>query len=154
MKTSFIPFRLLILLAPLLLSFVPTEAVIFTNDISIGVTNTGFDQQDIIATNCTVTVDGPHAFASVRLLNGSVLTHSFATNAILRGDFISIANELHTLSSTNPVVLNHTNVRFFTVVVSSLTGVTYQPGADYGLIATNEFTSTPLPPTPSAPPPA
>ena len=53
-------------------------ATTFTNDTTIGVSNTNYDGSAIVVTNCTVKVDGPHAFASVLVAAGGVLTHSFS----------------------------------------------------------------------------
>src|SRR6266568_2772260 len=146
MNTSFHPFRWFTLLM-LLITEVPTaKGTTFTNDTAIGITNTNigitntnFDGQDIIVTNCTVTVDGPHAFASVQLLNGGTLAHSSSTNGLLE-QHLSIVNELHSLSNTNPTSLNQTNVLTNTILVTSLTGDTYQLGTDYGLSTTNTLT--------------
>src|SRR5258708_9056286 len=57
------------------LSALPAIAVTFTNDTIIGI-STNFDGADIVITNCTVTMDGVHAFASLQVLNGGKLTHS------------------------------------------------------------------------------
>src|SRR5438105_14333718 len=56
--------------------YLPTQAITFTNDTYIASGDSTFDNLDIIITNCTVTVDGPHNFASIHLLNSGHLTHS------------------------------------------------------------------------------
>ena len=53
---------------------------IFTTDTSIGTANTTYEGQQIVVDACTLTVDGPHAFANVLVRNGGVLTHSPAPN--------------------------------------------------------------------------
>jgi hypothetical protein len=50
-------------------------AVTFTNDTLISPTNTSYEGQPIVVTNCTLTVDGHHTFASLHLLNSGTLTH-------------------------------------------------------------------------------
>ena len=62
----------------LLLCGLPAGAVTFTNDTAISFDNTNYDGEDVVVTNCTLTVDGPHSFASLQVLNGGNLTHSFA----------------------------------------------------------------------------
>ena len=52
----------------------------FVSDTSIAVGNTTYDGQDIVVSNCTLTVDGAHPFNSLRLTNTAVLTHSPAPN--------------------------------------------------------------------------
>jgi hypothetical protein len=56
-----------------------SATVVFTNDVAIGSSDTNYDGLDIVVTNCTVTVDGTHAFASLRVLAGGILTHSVST---------------------------------------------------------------------------
>jgi hypothetical protein len=53
--------------------------VIFTSDVTISETNTTYDGQDILIDNATITIDGPHPFDSVHLVNGAVLTHTVNT---------------------------------------------------------------------------
>ncbi len=57
----------------------PSATLVFTNDLVISSSDTNYDGLDIVVTNCTVTLDGTHAFASLRILNGGILTHSVAT---------------------------------------------------------------------------
>lgn len=56
------------------------SAITFTSNTAIGVGNTTYDGQEIIVSGCTLTVDGPHSFASLLLTNGAALTHSPAPN--------------------------------------------------------------------------
>ena len=56
------------------------HAVVFTTNTTIGAGNTSYEGHEIIVSGCTLTVDGPHAFASLALTNGAVLTHSPASN--------------------------------------------------------------------------
>ena len=59
------------------------SAVTFTNDTIITFNNTNYDGLDIVVTNCTVTVDGPHSFASLQVLNGGNLTHTLRSERLL-----------------------------------------------------------------------
>src|SRR6266478_2098070 len=132
MKTQCPSFRCPLSMIVLAMATLAARAATFTNDTAIGITNANYDGQDIIVTNCTLTVDGNHTFANVQLLNGAVLTHSFSTNGLLENRLV-INGELHVLSSTNQAMLNQANVLTNTVVVSGPTGNTYQPGTDYGV---------------------
>lgn len=115
----------------------PAPAATFTNDASIGLHNTSYDGQDIVVSQGTLTVDGQHGFASVHILAGATLTHSAAANGLL-SDFVTVSNELHLLSATNPAVLTQPIVAADTIVVTDMFGTTnYHLGADY-LVLTNQ----------------
>ena len=62
----------------LLMAAVPTVAdpVVFTSNAYVGPENDTYDNQDVVVDGCTVTIDGPHAFVSLTLINGAVVTHS------------------------------------------------------------------------------
>src|ERR1035438_3280618 len=60
----------LLLLVPRLAA----TAVTFTNDTALPSYDTNYDGMDIVVTNCTLTVDGAHSFASLQVLNGGNLT--------------------------------------------------------------------------------
>lgn len=47
-----------------------------TTNTAIGVGNLTYDGQDLVVSGCTLTVDGPHSFNSLRLTADAVLTHS------------------------------------------------------------------------------
>src|SRR5688572_7788760 len=75
------PSRFMLVLAALVV-FAPASqsaTVVFTNDVVISSSDTNYDGLEIVVTNCTVTVDGTHSFASLRVLNGGILTHSVST---------------------------------------------------------------------------
>src|SRR5438876_10515273 len=59
------------------------QAATFTSDTFIGINDSNFDGLDVAVTNATLTIDGSHTFASLHLLNGGKITHSFATNGLL-----------------------------------------------------------------------
>ena len=52
---------------------------IFTTDFTISETDTVYENEDLLIDGATVTIDGSHAFNSVHLVNGAVLTHTANT---------------------------------------------------------------------------
>ncbi|MEI6603681.1 MAG: putative Ig domain-containing protein [Verrucomicrobiota bacterium] len=74
------PIRKLLTTIAVILSLADANATTFTSNAAISVGNTTYDGQDIIVQGCTLTVDGPHAFASLLVTHGGVLTHSSAPN--------------------------------------------------------------------------
>ena len=56
-----------------------SATLVFTNNSIISSGDTNYDGLDIVVTNCTITIDGTHAFASLQIRNGGILTHSVAT---------------------------------------------------------------------------
>ena len=117
--------------ALLLLHGFTVAAVTFTNDTVISFNNTNYDGLDIVVTNCTLTVDGIHAFATVQVLNAGNLTHSYAPDGTLQNGR-SITNEPLVLSATNAVVLSYANEVVSNLLVQDLAGqVTYTNAVDY-----------------------
>ena len=119
----------------LLLSFIflftaTTRAVVFTSNTAISAVDASYDGADIVVSNCTVTVDGAHSFASLQVANGGVLTHSFYPNAST-SFFVSAVDEAQVLSSTNPTTLLHTNVSLPVTVTDLSHTTTYNNDVDY-----------------------
>jgi hypothetical protein len=113
------------------------SAIVFTNDTLISPINTNYDGQDIVISNATLTVDGPHNFANLRAAAGSTLTHS-ATPGGTIVITASVTNELQLLTGTNAVVLVQPGIFLFSVMVRDETGtVTYTNTLDYLLSLTN-----------------
>src|SRR5882672_1347720 len=112
---------------------ITASAAVFTNDIVINATNTNYDGQGVVISNCTVTVDGPHSFASLLVGTGGVLTHKFYPG----GSFnvtVTVSNEPQILLSTNSVTLANSNVVLSSVAVRDSTGTaTFTNGVDYVL---------------------
>jgi hypothetical protein len=135
-------------LAACLLPALTARAVTFTNDTVIGYRDTNYDGTDIIVTNCTLTVDGPHSFASLQILSGANLTHTYAPGGQM-SDVYSVTNEPYVLSATNAATLANSNLIAATIVVQDLTGaVTYTNDVDYLLgMDTNGMTTVLLTPT-------
>ena len=124
------------------------SAVTFTNDTAIASYDTNYDGLDITVTNCTVTVDGVHSFASLQVLGGGNVTSLFGQDGAKNGFVVS--NELQVLSATNVAVLSNANVVLPSVVVQDLAGqITYSNGVDYTLgSAGGNLTTLLLTPTP------
>src|SRR6266487_221021 len=90
MKTFPVSFLRLILWIAAGASFgLHAQAITFTTDTTIGVFDTNYNDADIVITNCTVTVDGPHSFASLQVRGGGALTHTHNSNGLnltIKGD--------------------------------------------------------------------
>ncbi len=118
----------------------PDDGCHIYDDTLIGIHDTNFDGQDIVVGKCTLTVDGPHAFASLHILAGGALTHSFSTNGLLN-DLLTVTGERHVLSATNPPVLAQPDVIAGTIVVTDLSGSTnYHLGTDYLVLSNGNAT--------------
>ena len=109
----------------------PAFTMTFSSDTTINANNTNYEGADIVVTNCTVTVDGPHVFSSLLVAGGGVLTHSFFPNGSISNIF-SVANESQVLTGTNPVTLLNSNILTDTVLVTDSGSTTvYTNGVDY-----------------------
>src|SRR6267378_787307 len=97
------------------------SAVIFTSDTTIASGDATYDGQDVVVSNCVLTVDGPHNFASVRVAGTGVLTHSPALSSGQVPAFVNVTNEPQVLAGTNVVSLNYGNVVLASVVVKDST---------------------------------
>src|SRR5215471_11601204 len=72
-----------------------SSAAVINSDTFIAPTDSTFDGQDIVISNCVLTVDGPHAFLSLRVATGGTLTHLDPTNSTTNaGVFLNITNDL------------------------------------------------------------
>ena len=76
MKSCHFSHPLVLALGLALLPLAGASGVTFSSNTLISPNNTNFDGADIVVTNCTVTVDGAHSFASFQVQNGGVLTAS------------------------------------------------------------------------------
>src|ERR1019366_301487 len=122
MKRPFSALRLVLPVTLLLLHRLSARAVTFTSDSAISFNNTNYDGADIVVTNCTLTVDGPHTFASLQVLNGGNLTYTWAPSGFLL-NWITVTNEPQVLSVTNVATLSNANVSASSIVVQDLAGV-------------------------------
>ena len=111
----------------------PVAAVTFTTNTLISYTNTALDGLDIVVTNCTLTVDGQHTFASLLIANGAKVTHSWQPSGFFWTNF-SVIDQAQVLTGTDPIVLTPVNTNgvllSFTVTDTGKT-VTYTNGVDY-----------------------
>ena len=129
-------------LSACLLAFA-APAVTFTQSTVIAPSNTAYDGADIVVTNCTLTVDGLHSFASLQILGQARLTHSFAPSGVVLSNLVSVVAEQHILSATNATPLDTTtNVVMGSVAVRDASGViTYTNGVDYTVSLSNGLAS-------------
>ncbi|MGO8701708.1 MAG: hypothetical protein ACLQVY_28830 [Limisphaerales bacterium] len=65
---------------PLSTALAQTQSVTFTNDTLIEASDASHDGQNIVVSNCNLTVNGQHSFASLNLISNATLTHSPAPN--------------------------------------------------------------------------
>jgi len=129
----FLPIHRVLTAGFLALTFVqfPTIATTFTNGTTISVGNTNYDGTDIVVSNCTVTVDGPHAFSSLLVAGGGVLTHSFSPAGVI-SNLLAVVDESQVLNGTNPVTLLNSNIVTASVLVTdSGSTIIYTNGVDY-----------------------
>lgn len=66
----------------------------FTTDTLISTSNNTYEDHDIVVTGCTLSVNGPHVFHSLQLINGAVLTHSAAPEMAAYALNLTIATEM------------------------------------------------------------
>ena len=96
----------LLLTLALTLSLTGAQAITFTVNTAIGVGNTTYDNQEIIVSGCTLTVDGPHAFTSLLVTNGGAVTHSHAPNGEANNRLnLTIAGDA-TVDATSAISVN------------------------------------------------
>lgn len=130
MKTIRVIFGAACAVTFLMLAAFSASAVELTTNTFIGALDTSFDGADLVISNCTVTMDGSHAFNSLLITNGGVLTHSFFPSGIGTIAF-SVTNESQTLTGTNAVTLLNTNVQPGVVVMNVGETMTYSNGVDF-----------------------
>jgi hypothetical protein len=125
----------LLMLSVFLGLIVKANAITFTNDVTITARNTNFDGTDVVVSNCVLTVDGVHTFASLQVVSGGKLTHSPGTNGVLIGGF-NVTGEAQQLTGTNAQALFYPYANVYSIVVSDSTGqIVYTNNADYLVIS-------------------
>jgi hypothetical protein len=110
---------------------------VFTNDTVIGYGDPAYEHQEITISNCVLTVDGPHEFASFKVLQGGTLTHSaYVTGVIPTSRAVTGEVMVLRLESASPTF--YPVVETNSVLVRDLSGaITYTNGVDYVLGFTN-----------------
>src|ERR1700744_35158 len=116
------------------------SSVVLTNNTYINPVNISYDGDDIVVSNCTVTVDGPHGFNSVWVGAGGVLTHSFLASGSTSVP-VNVTNEPQTLDAFLAVTLLNTNVSGQVLVTDTSSTVTYINGIDYAQTNLNDGTT-------------
>lgn len=114
------------------------QAIIFTTDTTISATDTNYDGLGIVVINCTLTVDGVHAFASLQILSGGLLTHpldSAGLNLAISGDAFVAAGGAIDVSA-----------RGYGVGLGPGSGSSQgSPASGSGLVGSNGFIQLPVP---------
>src|SRR5579863_1494035 len=105
------------------------SVTVLTNNTAINPLNFSFDGSDLVVSNCTVTLDGPHSFNSLLIAQGGILAHSYLPSG--NGSSVSITNESHILDGTFPATLLYSNIQGLVIVVDANTLVIYSNGVDY-----------------------
>jgi hypothetical protein len=104
-------------------------AVVFTNDTTINPFETNYDGNDIVVSNCTLTVDGPHGFLSLLVGPGGTVTPSYSSNYVRFQ-----ADEPHTLTGTNPASLQSYGTLIAQTVTDAGNTLTYTQNVDYVML--------------------
>ena len=72
--------KILLTALALTLPLAGATAITFTSNSTIAPGDTAYEGAELIVSNCTLTVNGPHSFAALWLTNGAVLTHAPAAS--------------------------------------------------------------------------
>ncbi|MCY2962404.1 MAG: Ig-like domain-containing protein, partial [Planctomycetota bacterium] len=67
---------------------------IFASATTISASNSSFEGKDLLINGATVTIDGPHSFNSVHIINGGILTHSAATTSSTSALNLTVAQQV------------------------------------------------------------
>lgn len=105
------------------------SAVTFTTDTFISAGDSAYDNQDVVVSGCTLTVDGAHTFASLALSNNATLTHSS------HGQGHDTALKLELAVTGNLIVDASSRVDVSGRGYACISGVSYGPGAGTGILA-------------------
>src|SRR4051794_15997664 len=92
------------------------HGIVIVNDTVISVTDTSYENKIIVISNCVVTVDGAHAFESLRVAAGATLRHSASADGTI-SITTSVTDEPQTLTGTNVSTLVNSNVVLSSVIV-------------------------------------
>ena len=114
-----------------LFSLSQSIAVVITSDTTIAPGNATYEGADVVVSNATLTVDGPHTFASLLVGSNGIVTHTFSTSGTIITN-ISVLDEPQILVGTNEVMLANQNITAATVSVKDNSGtITYQVSTDF-----------------------
>jgi hypothetical protein len=108
------------------------RAEIFTNNTVIQSFDGSYEGAEIVVSNCTLTVNGPHSFSNVLVGAGGTLTHTFSGSSILNVSR-SFTDEVQVLNGTNAVSLINTGALVSASVTDVGKTVTYTNDVDYAL---------------------
>src|SRR5436190_6514283 len=108
------------------------RAEIFTNNTVIESFDTNYEGAEIVVSNCTLTVNGPHSFSNVLVGAGGTLTHTFSSGGSITISR-SFTDEVQVLNGTNAVSLVNTGALVSASVTDVGETVTYTNVDDYTL---------------------
>ncbi|TAL07023.1 MAG: hypothetical protein EPO07_00925, partial [Verrucomicrobia bacterium] len=109
---------------------VGAHAVVFTNDAAISAFDKSYENDTVVVSNCTVTVDSAHTFTSLLVGSGGTVTHTYSAGGSINVP-ASVANEVVTLTDTNAAALAVGGTLLSNRVVDASNFVTYVETADY-----------------------
>jgi hypothetical protein len=108
-----------------------SSAAVFTVDTTIAPENPAYENTDIVVSNATLTVDGPHTFANLLVGPGGTVTHTFSASGTITTNLL-VADEPQILTGTNEVLLANSNILLASLVVKDASGtISYQANTDY-----------------------
>src|SRR5262245_52025698 len=96
----------------------PARAITITNDTLVNAFDTNLEGAEIVISNCTLTVDGPHAFSNLLVAAGGTLTHTFSSAGVVTVAR-AFTNEAQVLNGTSAVSLVNTGA-LVTITVTDL----------------------------------
>jgi hypothetical protein len=82
----------LVIIAAVLCLGISASAALFTSDTTIGATDTNYDGGDIIVIGCTVTIEGPHTFSDVLIVENGFIKHAPITGVVGAGLNLTVSN--------------------------------------------------------------
>src|SRR5436853_245377 len=100
MRTLFVFGALLALITP---RAVEASSFVFTSNTTISAADTNYDGSDLVVSNCTVAIDGPHSFAPLRVAGDLEVEPGAAINADGRGYLANVTSFGPGGSSGNPL---------------------------------------------------
>ena len=140
-----------LMLVATLAGSVSAQTITFTNNSVLNSFDTNYDGFEIVVSNCTLTVDGPHSFSNLLVAAGGTLTHTFSSSGTVSVQR-SFTDEAQILNDTNAVTFLNTGTLVTPDVTDTGKTVTYTNVLDYtftspggGLIQLQRTTTSTIP---------
>src|SRR5713226_6964243 len=115
-----------------LLATTAHAVVSITTNTLIDVGDTTYDGQDIVVNNCTLTVNGQHAFGSLQAVNNAVVTHAAATTNQTYSLQMTLTSNLVVDASSKIDVTGRGFLPGYTLGNTTVGGTTGNAGGSYG----------------------